>query len=162
MPFLYNTNEIPGELSSENLVSSHVKIYISPWLHNKSRLSHQVLLRHCCFSLLTEEDYPQQSHQCNVAHIHRANLCLLYELYTDFIRATQREYSSKPLKHSIVKRILVFKRQIQAYFHPLKMFHLFGFPSVKSSDPKILGINYLFENFSQKKGFRKFQVTLLG
>ena len=29
----------------------------------------------------------------------------------DFIvRGTQREYSSKPLKHSIVKRILVFKR----------------------------------------------------
>ena len=26
------------------------------------------------------------------------------------LRATQREYSSKPLKHSIVKRILVFKR----------------------------------------------------
>ena len=25
-------------------------------------------------------------------------------------RGTQREYSSKPLKHSIVKRILVFKR----------------------------------------------------
>ena len=28
------------------------------------------------------------------------------------IRGTQREYSLKPLKHSIVKRILVFKRQI--------------------------------------------------
>ena len=27
-----------------------------------------------------------------------------------FARGTQREYSSKPLKHSIVKRILVFKR----------------------------------------------------
>ena len=27
-------------------------------------------------------------------------------------RLTQREYSSKPLKHSMVKRILVFKRQI--------------------------------------------------
>ena len=25
-------------------------------------------------------------------------------------RGTQREYSSKPLKHSIVKRILVFKQ----------------------------------------------------
>ena len=25
-------------------------------------------------------------------------------------RGTQREYSSKPLKHSVVKRILVFKR----------------------------------------------------
>ena len=28
------------------------------------------------------------------------------------VRGTQREYSSKPLKHSTVKRILVFKRQI--------------------------------------------------
>ena len=29
-----------------------------------------------------------------------------------FLRGTQREYSSKPLKHSIVKRILVFKGEI--------------------------------------------------
>ena len=27
-----------------------------------------------------------------------------------YFRGTQREYSSKPPKHSIVKRILVFKR----------------------------------------------------
>ena len=52
------------------------------------------------------------------------------------------------LKHSIVK---------QAYFYPLKIFHLFGFPSWKSSDPKIIGIKtYLFENFSQRKGSRFF------
>ena len=46
-----------------------------------------------------------------------------------YVRGTQREYNSKPLKHSIVQRTLVSKRQIQAYFYPLKMFHLFGFPS---------------------------------
>ena len=34
-------------------------------------------------------------------------------------RATQREYSSKPLKHSIVKRVLVFKQWIWAYFYAL-------------------------------------------
>ena len=34
-------------------------------------------------------------------------------------RGTQREYSSKPLKHGIVKRVLVFKRWIWAYFYPL-------------------------------------------
>ena len=44
------------------------------------------------------------------------------------VRGTQREYSSKPLKHSIVKRTLVSKRYIWAYFYPLKIFHLFGFP----------------------------------
>ena len=45
-------------------------------------------------------------------------------------KGTQREYSSKPLKHSIVKRFLVFKRYIKwAYFYPLKILHLFGFPS---------------------------------
>ena len=49
--------------------------------------------------------------------------------HLEIFRGTQREYSSKPLKHSIVKRILVFKRQIQAYFYPLESFHLFGFPS---------------------------------
>ena len=35
----------------------------------------------------------------------------------------------KTTKHSIVKRILVFKPQIQAYIYPLKIFHLFGIPS---------------------------------
>ena len=34
-------------------------------------------------------------------------------------RGTQREYSSKPLKHSIVKRVLVFKQWIWAYFYAL-------------------------------------------
>ena len=37
-------------------------------------------------------------------------------------RGTQREYSSKPHKHSIAERTLVFKRQIKAYFYPLKIF----------------------------------------
>ena len=32
-------------------------------------------------------------------------------------------------KRSIAKRILEFKRQILAYFHLLKIFHLYGFPS---------------------------------
>ena len=45
----------------------------------------------------------------------------------------------------------------RAYFYPLKFFHLFGFPGWKSSDPKIIEIEtYLFENFSQKIGYRKF------
>ena len=35
----------------------------------------------------------------------------------------------KSTRHSIVKRILLFKWQIQAYFYPLKILHLFGFPS---------------------------------
>ena len=52
--YYLNTNEIPGELSCENLVSSHVKITcylhivkISPllWLHNKSHLSHQKTIK---------------------------------------------------------------------------------------------------------------------
>ena len=36
-----STNEIPGELSRENLLSSHMKISPLLWLHNKSLLSHQ-------------------------------------------------------------------------------------------------------------------------
>ena len=40
-PYYINTNEIPDELSRENLISSHVKISPLLWLHNKSRLSHQ-------------------------------------------------------------------------------------------------------------------------
>ena len=34
---------------------------------------------------------------------------ILFDVYV-YIRGTQREYSSKPLKHCIVERILVFKR----------------------------------------------------
>ena len=40
-----NTNEIPGELSRENLISSHVKISPLLWLHNKSHLSHQKTIK---------------------------------------------------------------------------------------------------------------------
>ena len=49
--YYINTNEIPGELSRENMISSHVKItcyFFShvkisslPWLHYKSRLSQE-------------------------------------------------------------------------------------------------------------------------
>ena len=40
------------------------------------------------------------------------------------VRGTQREYSSKPLKHSLVERIL----DIGIFLSP-KNFHLFGFSS---------------------------------
>ena len=36
--YYINTNEIPGELSRENMISSHVKRSPLLWLHNKSRL----------------------------------------------------------------------------------------------------------------------------
>ena len=39
--YYINTNEIPGELLRENLISSHVKISPLPFFHNKSCLSHQ-------------------------------------------------------------------------------------------------------------------------
>ena len=38
------------------------------------------------------------------------NISLVIIMYNTIIRGTQREYSLKPLKHSIVQRILVFKR----------------------------------------------------
>ena len=44
-PYNINTNEIPGELSCENLVSSHVKISPLLSLNNKSRLSHQKTIK---------------------------------------------------------------------------------------------------------------------
>ena len=40
-----NPNEIPGELLRENLKSSHVKKPPLLWLHNKSRLSHQKIIK---------------------------------------------------------------------------------------------------------------------
>ena len=39
--YYINTNEIPSELSRENLISSHVKISPLLWLHNKPHLSDQ-------------------------------------------------------------------------------------------------------------------------
>ena len=39
--YYINTNEIPGELSRENVISTHVKIPPLLWLHDKSRFSHQ-------------------------------------------------------------------------------------------------------------------------
>ena len=58
--YYINTNEIPGELSRENLISSHVKknmlsshLKISPLLclHNKWRLSHQKTIKVKWFGL---------------------------------------------------------------------------------------------------------------
>ena len=61
--------------------------------------------------------------------VYRAPLSIVL-ISSFFNRGTQRqEYSSKPVQHNIVERILVFKRQIQAYFYSLKIFHLVGFPS---------------------------------
>ena len=37
--YYMNTNEIPGELLLDNLISSHVKMSPLLWLHDKSRLS---------------------------------------------------------------------------------------------------------------------------
>ena len=39
--YYINTNEIPSELSCENLISSRVKISLLLWLHDKLHLSHQ-------------------------------------------------------------------------------------------------------------------------
>ena len=43
--YYINTNEILGELSRENLISSHVKISPLLWVHNKPRLSHQKTIK---------------------------------------------------------------------------------------------------------------------
>ena len=45
-----------------------------------------------------------------IHHIQRLSSCEERRLNLFKIRGTQREYSSKPLKHSIVERILVFKQ----------------------------------------------------
>ena len=47
---------------------------------------------------------------------------------------------------NIVKRILMFKQLDIGIFYPLKIFHLLGFPSWKSSDPKIIGMKISARN----------------
>ena len=44
-------------------------------------------------------------------------------------RGIQREYSSKPLKHSIVNVFYYLTGRYRHIFIPQKTFHLFGFPS---------------------------------
>ena len=39
--YYINTNEIPGELLLDNLISSHVKMSPLLWLHDKSRLKNK-------------------------------------------------------------------------------------------------------------------------
>ena len=43
--YYINTNEIPGELSRENMISSHVKITRLLWLHDTSRLRSNKMLK---------------------------------------------------------------------------------------------------------------------
>ena len=50
--YYINTNEIPGELSHVNLISSHVKISPLLWLHNKSHFSHQKTIKVKLFGIL--------------------------------------------------------------------------------------------------------------
>ena len=70
--YYINTNEIPGELSCENLISSHVKISPLLWLHNKSCLSHQKTMKFwfgisfgVYFSTL-EEKFCISTRPCNI------------------------------------------------------------------------------------------------
>ena len=50
----------------------------------------------------------------DVSKLKKIGQCFQVSIYFHplhpWLRGTQREYSSKPLKHSIVKLILVFKR----------------------------------------------------
>ena len=61
-------------------------------------------------------NYPKLSNSKGITSDMKCNLALQIckkfklEFESKELRGTQREYSSKPLKHSIVKRILVFKR----------------------------------------------------
>ena len=66
-----------------------------------------------CHCLVTICEY--RNNQRELGFQHRLQQCFIYLFIYLFIsslsfRSTHREYSSKPLKHSIVERILVFKR----------------------------------------------------
>ena len=49
--YYISTNEIPGELSCKNLISSHLKISLLLWLNNKSHLSHQETIKVIWFGI---------------------------------------------------------------------------------------------------------------
>ena len=62
---------------------------------------------HCTFPL-----FEKQQIIIVASEMKKVIICIndfLFHL-SDLVRGTQREYSSKPLKHSIAKCILVFKR----------------------------------------------------
>ena len=79
------------------------------------------------------------------------------------VRGTQREYSSKLLKNALLIIFQYLNRRYRHIFVPKKTFHLFGFPSWKSSDPKIIGIKtYFFRKFQPEKRLPKILGDLLG
>ena len=68
----------------------------------------------------------------------------------------------QPLKHSIVKRMLVLNGRCRHIFIP-KNFYLFWFPSWKFSDLKIIGSNLTFlKILARKKAPKNSKVTFLG
>ena len=50
-----------------------------------------------------------------------------YKDLTETGNRARKVSGTQGTEHSIVERILVFKRKIKAYFYLLKTFHLFGF-----------------------------------
>ena len=49
-------------------------------------------------------------HRCFAEGLNQSSVSSVTQATQPLVRGTQREYSSKPLKHRIVKRILVFER----------------------------------------------------
>ena len=56
------------------------------------------------------EPLKRRLYNLSLEYIAPLSLNLKKSMFIESLRGTQREYSSKPLKHGVVKRILVFKR----------------------------------------------------
>ena len=90
--------------------------------------------------------------------------CVLYTFLSCFerffyVRGTQRKDSSKPLKHSIVKRILV--RQIWAYFIPKKFFICSDYLAESLVIRRLQGSKLTFRKFQPEYRLPKIRGDLL-
>ena len=65
----------------------------------------------------------------NCSNTRTTSIAICWESTRRHSGAPIENHCSEPLKHSTVERILVLKRQIQAYFYPLRICHLFGYSS---------------------------------
>ena len=110
--YYINTNEIPGELSRENLISSHVKISPLLWLHNKSRLSHQKTIKVKWFGI--------------------SFTCIIYRRY--YMAARRYEISLLVLKkyftrslRSLVKYFSTLEEKFRVSARPCNILYLFRY-----------------------------------
>ena len=118
--YYINTNEIPGELSCENLISSHVKItcYLHKWKY------------HCCYGYIINRTFhTKKLLKWNGLVLH---LCLYNKKIEHYTAAWRYEISLLVLKkyftrllHSLVKYFPTLEEEFRISTRPCNVLYYF-------------------------------------